>query len=146
VLDLTGRYQTTLAGSLSNWALLFFETRNQFLSKFKYLRGLKPFEFMGDEIWSVNLEHNFYDLPTRMLGLHFLDPLGLQWRFHAAVAGTRIIRSGTAPAPTTGAKPYTEAGFGVGNIFHIINLEATWRLDHKTGSDFYPTVALELVF
>ncbi|MBS1904215.1 MAG: carboxypeptidase-like regulatory domain-containing protein [Bacteroidetes bacterium] len=146
VMQITGLYQTTLAGGLPRWNLLYFETRDEFFSKFDHIRGMKPFEFMGDRIWSVDIDHNFYDLPTRLLGLNFLDPLNLQWRVHAAIAATSITHSATAPAATTGERPYTEIGFGVGNIYHIINLDATWRLDHKTGSDFYPSVNLQFVF
>jgi hypothetical protein len=146
VMDITGRYQSALAGLLPRWDLLYFETRDEFFSRFNNLRGMKPFEFMGDRVWSVVLEHNFYDLPTRLLGLHFMDPLNLQWRFHAAIAAADMLRSGTAFAQTTNGKPFSEIGFGVGNIYNIINLEATWRLTHKTGSDFYPTVSIAFSF
>ena len=144
--ELIARYAMTFAGALPRWNLMYFETRNKFFSKFGYFRGLAPFEFMGDRIWSMHLEHNFYDLPTRLLGLHFMDGLNLHWRFHGGIGEADIIRSGTAQYATTVGKPYGEIGFGIGNIFNLITLEATWRLAHKGSSNFYPTAAVQLTF
>jgi len=146
VMDVTGRYATTFAGELPRWSSFFFETRNKFFSKFNNFRGLYPFEFMGDEIASVYLEHNFYDLPTRLVGLDFMEALNLQWRLHGGIAASNTNRVGSADVPTTNDRPYGEIGFGVGNILNIINLDATWRLNHKRESNFFPSVALQFSF
>lgn len=146
VMDITGRYGTTFAGELPRWNSFFFESRNKFFSKFNNFRGLYPFEFMGDEVASIYLEHNFYDLPTRLVGLDFMEPLNLQWRLHGGIAASNTNRIGSADVPTTNDRPYGEIGFGVGNILNIINLDATWRLNHKRESNFFPSVALQFTF
>lgn len=146
VMEITGRYGTTFAGELPRWNSFYFETRNKFFSKFNNFRGLYPFEFMGDEVASIYLEHNFYDLPTRLVGLDFMEPLNLQWRIHGGIAVSNTNRMGSADVPTTNDRPYGEIGFGVGNILNIINLDATWRLNHKRETNFFPSVALQFSF
>ncbi len=146
VMDIIGRYGTTFAGELPRWNSFYFETRDKFFSKFNNFRGLYPFEFMGDEVASIYLEHNFYDLPTRLVGLDFMEPLNLQWRLHGGIAVSNTNRVGSADVPTTNDRPYGEIGFGVGNILNIINLDATWRLNHKRETNFFPSVALQFSF
>jgi hypothetical protein len=146
VMEIIGRFSTIYSGGLDRWNMFYFETRNKFFSKFGYFRGLYPFEFSGDRVWSVHLEHNFYDLPTRIVGIHFLDDLNLQWRLHGGIGASDIIRAETDPVVTTEGKPYAEIGFGVGNIFNIISLDATWRLNHKRETNFYPSVVVQFTF
>lgn len=146
VMDISGRYGITFAGELPLWNSFFFETRNKFFSKFNNFRGLYPFEFMGDEIASIYLEHNFYDLPTRLVGLDFMEPLNLQWRVHGGIATTNMKRSTNAEVQTTNDRPYGEVGFGVGNIFNFVNLDATWRLNHLRETNFFATVAIQVSF
>lgn len=146
VMEITSRYEKTFSGSLPAWNLFYLETRNQFFAKLNNFKGLDPFEFMGDEAASIYVEHNFYDLPTRLVGLDFMEPLNLQWRIHGGIASTWIKQEGTAQAVTTNGKPYAELGFGVGNIFNLINLNGTWRLTHKRETNFYPTVGVQISF
>lgn len=146
VMDLTARYATALSGELPRWNSFFIETRDRFFSHFNNFRGLYPLEFMGDEVASLHLEHNFYDLPTRVVGLDFMEPLKLQWRLHGGIAATNTNRSGSAIVPTTNDRPYGEVGVGVGNIFNLVNLDATWRLNHIRETNFYFTVAIQFSF
>jgi hypothetical protein len=146
VTNIIGRYEQAFAGELERWNTLYFETRNKFFSKSGEFRGLYPFEFMGDRTWAVHLDQNFYDLPTRITELHFMDDLNLQWHLHGGIGGSDIMRSGTAIVPTTNDKPYGEVGFGIGNIMNIIYLDATWRLTHKRETNFYPSVAVQFTF
>jgi hypothetical protein len=154
VTELTGRYYTLLGpedpapsvGPLPSWDYFFFETRSGFFSHEGYFRGLSPFEFQGDRLWSLNLEHNFYDLPTRLLGIHFLDFLDLHWLLHGGIG--EIEHGGVLPlgSSITNGKPYSEVGFGIGNIYNILQLEGTWRLTHKTSNNFYPTLEIKFSF
>jgi hypothetical protein len=146
VMEITGRYEKTFSGGLPAWNLFYLETRNQFFAKFNNFKGLDPFEFMGDEAASIYVEHNFYDLPTRLVGLDFMEPLNLQWRIHGGIAATKINQQSTAQAVTTNDKPYAEIGFGVGNILNLFNLNGTWRLTHKRETNFYPTVGVQISF
>jgi len=146
ISELTTRFSTLVSGDLPRWNNFFFESRSGFFSHGSYFRGLSPFEFQGDRLMSLNLEHNFYDLPTRLLGIHFLDFLDLHWLFHTGVGLLDFSHSHTYSALTTGYLPYSEIGFGIGNIYNILQLEGTWRLTHKTGSNFYPTLEIKFSF
>ncbi|MDP4219267.1 MAG: DUF5686 family protein [Bacteroidota bacterium] len=144
--ELTGRYSTLLAGALPFWHSLFFETRDAFFSKPSYFRGLDPFEFRGNRLWSLHLEHNFYDLPTQLLGIHFLDQFDLHWLFHAGIGQIEMIGARNFASATTADRPYSEIGMGIGNIFNILQIEGTWRLTHRRESNFYPTLSMQLSF
>jgi hypothetical protein len=146
VSELTGRYSTLLAGNLPRWNTFFFETRSGFFSNENYFRGLNYFEFQGNRMWSLNLEHNFYDLPTRLLGIHFLDFLDLHWLLHAGIGVIDLTGVNNYSVLTTTGKPYSEIGLGIGNIYNILQLEGTWRLTHRQQSNFYPTLAIKLSF
>ena len=146
VTELTGRYSTLLAGEMPPWNTYFFETRNGFFSKQSYFRGLDPFEFQGNRMWSLNLEHDFYDLPTRLLGVHFLDFLDLHWLFHGGIGAADVAAAQSYSIINTESKPYAEIGFGIGNIYNILRLEGTWRLTHKKASNFYPTLDIHFSF
>ncbi|MFI5264853.1 MAG: hypothetical protein ACHQM6_10085, partial [Candidatus Kapaibacterium sp.] len=139
-------YPPWLIGPLPQWDYFFFETRNGFFSHEGYFRGLSPFEFQGDRMWSLNLEQNFYDLPTRILGIHFLDQFDLHWLFHAGIGAIELGGAVPVGSPVTAGKPYSEIGFGIGNIFNILQLEGTWRLTHKTTNNFYPTLDIHFSF
>jgi hypothetical protein len=144
--ELIGRYSTLFAGSIPTWHTFFFETRDGIFSKPTYFRGLDPFEFQGDHLYSINLEHDFYDLPVRLLGLHFLEQFDLHWMLHAGIGQLELNRGSTTPFATTANIPYSEIGMGIGNIFNILSIEGTWRLTHKREHNFYPTIVLGFSF
>jgi hypothetical protein len=148
VFELIGRYSTLFAGVIPAWNTFFFETRDGIFSKPTYFRGLDAFEFQGDRLWSLNLEHNFYDLLTRLLGIHFLDQFNLHWLLHAGIGQIELDHPTNFYLNTTANRPYSEVGLGIGNIFNILQIEGTWRLTHKreNKSNFYPTLSLALSF
>ncbi len=146
VTELTWRGSESISGELPRWNDFYFETRSGFFSHQGYFRGLSPFEFLGNNLLSLNLEHNFYDLPTRILGIHFLDQFDLHWLLHAGIGSLEFAGNNQSSARTTECKPYSEIGFGIGNIYNILQLEGTWRLTHKGQSNFYPTLDLRLSF
>ncbi len=142
-VEVNGLYHRITSGNVTGWNVPFFEGRDQFLSKRGGFKTMKPFEFMGDEAASVYLEHNFYDLPTRLIGLD-LSSLDLHWRIYGGAAVMNDLRHGTLPV--TGKTPFVEAGFGIGNIMNIIGLNASWRLTHKAETNFYPSLVLQFSF
>ena len=146
VSELIFRESESFSGELPRWNSFYFETRSGFFSHQGYFRGLAPFEFLGNNLLSLNLEHNFYDLPTRILRIHFLDQFDLHWLLHAGIGTLEFTGTSNFPVQTTVRKPYSEIGFGIGNILNVLQLEGTWRLTHKQQSNFYPTLDLRLSF
>lgn len=145
-LDITGRYYSTPSGAVPRWNLYYFETRNKFFSSTSYFRALDPFEFQGDQLWMLYGEHNFYDLPLRILGITPSEYLNFHWFVFGGIGEADFRSEAPLGIHTTHDKPHGEIGVGIGNIFNILRLEGTWRLTHKKETNFYPTLSLGFTF
>ncbi len=145
---ISATWNDLLSGALPAQSLFFFEARNDIIAPRDVFRTLSPFEFEGDRTWTIQFEQNFYDLPTRALGIHM--PGDLHWFGFANMAGASLTDATQAllPAPvqTLGTTPFTEAGFGIGNILNVIRFDAAWRLTYKTEHNFYVTGTLAISF
>jgi hypothetical protein len=145
---LSASWNDLLSGALPAQDLFFFDARDAVIAPRDVFRTLSPFEFQGDRTWTVQFEQNFYDLPTRVLGIHM--PIDLHWFGFANMAEASLSSATQAllPAPvqTLGSTPFTEAGFGVGNILNVLRFDAAWRLDYKTANNFYVTGTLAISF
>jgi hypothetical protein len=151
---ISGKYQFLLNGALPAQNLFFFDARDAIIAPRDVFRTLSPFEFQGDKALTVQFEQNFYDLPTRALGIHM--PIDLHWFGFANMAGASLSSATSAllatrpalaaPVETLGTKPFAEAGFGIGNILNVLRFDAAWRLDYKTANNFYVTGTLAISF
>ncbi len=145
---ISGKYQSLLSGALPAQNLFFFDARDAIIAPRDVFRTLSPFEFQGDKALTVQFEQNFYDLPTRALGIHM--PIDLHWFGFANLAEASLSSATNAilptPVQTLGRTPFTEAGFGIGNILNVLRFDATWRLTYKTANNFYVTGTLAISF
>ena len=77
-------------------------------------------------------------------------PVDLHWFGFANVAGASLTDATRtllpAPVQTLGSTPFTEAGFGIGNILNVLRFDAAWRLTYKTANNFYVTGTLAISF
>jgi hypothetical protein len=111
---------------------------------------MEPQEFKGDHLWSAMLEQNFYDLPTRLLGVTFLDPLDLHW-IAFGNAGQALLSQSLRPQlgtliVGTGSTPFVEAGLGIANIYNVARVDAAWRLTHKRETNFRASLSFGFSF
>jgi hypothetical protein len=145
---LAASWNDLLSGALPAQSLFFFDARDAIIAPRDVFRTLSPFEFQGDRTWTIQLEQNFYDLPTRALGIHM--PIDLHWFGFANMAGASLSSATSvilpAPVQTLGSTPFAEAGFGIGNILNVLRFDAAWRLDYKTANNFYVTGTLAISF
>ncbi len=115
--------------------LFIFETPRGFANRARAFLTTRDREFQGDRIMQLYFEQNFYDLPTRVFGIHFLDRFQLHWFGLANVGYSSISDSTLAhlriPVETMGGKPFVEAGFGLGNILNFLRVDFAWRLTHR---------------
>lgn len=135
---------------LGSQHLLFVETHNAYLSSRDAFRTMGPRQFEGDNLSSLTLEHNFNDLPVRLLGVSFLEPLQLHWIAFGKAASVRvsdktIAAIGRTPN-ITGDTPFVEAGFGVSNIFNIARVDVAWRLTHRRASNGFVNLLFNTSF
>ncbi len=145
---LSGAYSSLAHGALPRQALFFFESRDAIVAPRSVFRTMSPFEFQGDQTWQAMFEQNFYDLPTRALGIHL--PTELHWFGFVNAAGSTVSNASQALSPTiiqtlSGA-PYVEAGVGLGNIFNLVRFDASWRLTHRIEHNFYVTGTMAISF
>lgn len=112
-----------LSGVLPTQSLFFIEGRNAVLAPSDVFRTVSPFEFQGDHLAEIMFEQNFYDLPTRALGINM--PQDLHWLGFAnmALVDEQVI----------------EAGFGIGNILNLLRVDATWRITPRIEHNFFVT-------
>ena len=145
---ISASWNELLTGALPAQSLFFFDARDAIIAPRDVFRTLSPFEFQGDRTWAVQFEQNFYDLPTRALGIHM--PGDLHWFGFANVAGASLTNATRAllpsPVQTLGTTPFTEAGFGIGNILNVLRFDAAWRVTYKTTNNFYVTGTLAISF
>jgi hypothetical protein len=145
---LAGTYSALVNGALPAQDLFFFEARDAVIAPRDVFHTMYPFEFQGDRTWQIMFEQNFYDLPTRALGITM--PIDVQWFGFAHVAGATSSSATNAiqpiPIETIGSTPFVEAGFGIGNIFHLLRLDASWRLTHQVEHNFFVTGTLAISF
>ncbi len=149
-LSLNGFAGSVLSGTPGYQHVFGFETHNAIFSKTDVFRTMEPHEFKGDHLWSVMLEQNFYDLPMRLLGITFLDPLDLHWVAFGNTGQALLSQQlrpqlGTLIAGT-GDTPFVEAGFGVANIFNVARIDAAWRLTHKRETNFRASLSFGFSF
>ncbi|HET6400321.1 MAG TPA: DUF5686 family protein [Candidatus Kapabacteria bacterium] len=142
------KYSDLLSGALPAQSLFIFEARDAVIAPRGVFRTMSPFEFQGDRAWSLQYEQNFYDLPTRLVGIKM--PIDLHWLGFANIAGASLSDKTNAfqPAPTAtlGSTPFAEAGFGIGNILNILRFDATWRLTHRLAHNFFVTGTMAFSF
>jgi hypothetical protein len=81
------------------------------------IRGVNSREFYGDWFYSMIVEHNFRRAPFLWLGI---SPLyRTNWEF---------ILTGTIASTRNSSGIYSEAGFGINNIFDLLRVDLTYRL------------------
>jgi hypothetical protein len=132
---LKARVSDLFHGALPKQKLFYVESRNAVLAPRDVFRTMSPLEFESDRLWLLMFEQNFYDLPTRLLGITM--PTELHWFGFANAAGANM------PVLTG---PFLEAGFGIGNIFNILRFDAAWRLTQRVEHNFFVTGTLALSF
>jgi hypothetical protein len=141
---------SVLSGDPGYQNVFGFETYNAILSKPTIFRTMEPHEFKGDRLWSVMLEQNFYDLPMRLLGITFLDPLDLHWIGFGNIGQATLSQKLRPQLGTlivgTGEIPFIEAGFGIANIFNIARVDVAWRLRAHSQSNPYISLSFGTSF
>ncbi|HEX5317187.1 MAG TPA: hypothetical protein VFX22_11105, partial [Candidatus Kapabacteria bacterium] len=142
------KYSDLLSGALPAQNLFYFEARDDVVAPRGVFRTMYPFEFQGDQTWSLMYEQNFYDLPTRLIGIKM--PVDLHWFGFVNVAGASLSDKTNAfqppPIATLDSTPFAEAGFGIGNILNVLRFDATWRLTHRIAHNFFVTGTVALSF
>ncbi|HET9135246.1 MAG TPA: DUF5686 family protein, partial [Candidatus Kapabacteria bacterium] len=143
-------YETRLSGVMPNQHLFSFETRNVILADRYAFHTMSDHEYQGDASYSAMFEQNFYDIPTRLLGIS-LKPVDLHWIGFLNVGAATLSSESAAllktPIKTTNGTSFVEAGFGIGNILNLLRIDAAWRVTHRiAGENFAVTATIGISF
>jgi len=118
------------AGGLPPQHLFAVESASSGVGPFGVMRGMGVKEYRGTDMLAVALEHNFRSLPFLALDIPFLYERSVEFLVHGGVA--RVWQdawwSAAAPVPPAPDGWYAEAGFGVGRLFDLFRIDATWRI------------------
>ncbi len=112
--------------------LLFAPQGNAYYIANKYIfNNMLPYEFVADQYASILTRYNMGGLILDKIPL--LNQLKLRERFIFNSYWGKMSQSNKEfnninSVKTTGNIPYTEAGFGIGNIFKVLAVDAIWRL------------------
>ncbi|KUO59646.1 hypothetical protein APF79_05745 [bacterium BRH_c32] len=114
-------------------------------------RTLRIGEVFGDQVFSLNVEHNINDELFRFLNVPVLKDLQLLLSFHFNIGWSSIsneskemnrlaLNDGYQMPYINKATEFTssfmEAGFGIGQILIPMKMEFTWKLNHFGYNNF----------
>jgi hypothetical protein len=130
-LSVFGKLDATPTGSLPAQRKLFVETHDGPIRASTAFNTLRPFEFESNTLFQGSIEQNFYDLPTRLVGVTL--PFTLNWIGFANYALFDDVTRYTGPVAGIGYGGTTraevlEAGVALGGILNVLRVDAAWRL------------------
>ena len=112
--------------------LLFAPTGNAYYVSNKYIfNNMLPYEFAADRFASLMLRYNMGGIILNKIPL--LNKLNLRERvifnnYMGVISNQNRSFNNINPIKSTGLKPYSEAGVGIGNLFNALSVDAIWRL------------------
>ncbi|MEO6901670.1 MAG: DUF5686 family protein [Bacteroidia bacterium] len=112
--------------------LLFAPKGNAYYVSNKYtFNNMLPYEFAADRFASLMIRYNMGGIILDKIPL--INKLKLRERvifnnYWGSIHTKNLDFNNINPIKTTGNIPYSEAGFGIGNIFKIMSFDAIWRL------------------
>lgn len=106
------------------------ESRLSGYAPFGVLRTLGVKEYSGTSAVSIVVEHNFRSIPFLALGLPFLYERGIELLLEGGAVRTWTRDTAIQNAASSWQ---VEAGAGVGRIFDLLRVDASWRLTGPGG-------------
>ena len=100
-----------------------------FYSPVTSFKGLKPYQFAGDKMIAIHIEHNWRTIIFQALGLNFLTNLDLD--IITGAAALRIFNDSNYLPQLTQKEAYWEIYSGISRILGVINLEISYNSFNK---------------
>jgi len=111
-----------VSGNYGPQHILTPNTAYSFYSPFGALKGLKPYQFVGTEMISVHLEHNWRTVPFQAIGLDFISDLHLD--IITGVSGLKIWNNSDYLTQHNMIDPnYWEAYMSISRIFAFARVD-----------------------
>ena len=103
------------------------------------LKGLKPYQYVGDKMLALHLEHNWRTIIFQSLGLDFLTNLNLDI---VTGASGLFISNDSKYFGEQSQKPYWETYIGISRIFAILRID----FSYNSQKHFYTTLSTATIF
>lgn len=100
-------------------------------SPFGVFKGLKPYHYVGTEMISLHVEHNWRSVPFQAVGLDFISDLHLD--LITGVSGLRIWNKSEYLVGNNMDKPYWEAYLGISRIFAMFRVDTFYNSNDLFG-------------
>ncbi|MCH7770961.1 MAG: carboxypeptidase-like regulatory domain-containing protein [Bacteroidetes bacterium] len=110
-----------------------------YISKRFSFRTLQVNEILGENVITINFEHQFRDELFKMLNIPGLKnwEITLNFFFNAALSTVEEKTEAILPAPVKEfPHPFYEIGFGLGQGIFPFQLEFAWKLNYRNGNNF----------
>ena len=102
-------------------------------------RTLRIGEYFGDEVITLNLEHNFNDELFRLMNIPVVEDMELLLGVHLNGAFLQISDESKRILPVNYDEfknPFYELGFSIGQALLPVSFEFTWKLNHRGKNNF----------
>jgi len=110
-----------------------------YISKRFTFRTLTVNEILGENVVTLNLEHQFRDELFKMLNIPGLKNWEITLNLFLNIALSNVDKKTEAILPTTVKEfphPFYEIGFGLGQGIIPFQLDFAWKLNYRNGNNF----------
>ena len=98
---------------------------------------LKNDEYIGDKYLGLFFENNFKNTIFNLLSLPYLKNSKFDLYANANIGWMNNKIWGNGNNERLDKTPFSEAGFGIGNIFFFMRVDFMWRITHREKKNFY---------
>lgn len=116
------------------------ETSEEFLTSFGQLKGSHPYEFTGNKMVALHMEHNWRTVPFQSLGLNFLRNMNIN-----LITGGSMLRMWNESVYKISPQSddiYWELYGGISGIFGFIRADVAYTSTRRTVARFGASMAL----
>jgi hypothetical protein len=93
-------------------------------------KALNPYEYAGDKMTALHIEHNWRTIPWQSLGLNFITDLHIDF-----VTGVSLLKtwndSNFMPGKSMGKEPYWEVYMGLSRLFAAFRADVAYNSHHR---------------
>lgn len=94
-------------------------------------KGIKPYEYVGNEMLAIHVEHNWRTVPFQAIGFTALADLHLD--IITGVSGLKMWNSSGYLETNNLSKPYWEAYVGISRIFAFLRIDTFYNSNKQFG-------------
>jgi hypothetical protein len=107
---------------------------------------LKSDRYLGDRFLAVFIENNFKNTIFNLFSLPYLKNSKFDLYINANAGWMNNRNWGNGANGNLSKIPFTEAGFGIGNIFFFMRVDFSWRITHREKNNFFINISSNFTY